>query len=171
MPALRLHEDEEEQDLGSAHWESGYRWTIAVGSPDPPKWPTKCPNFSHTCYKVASSAHHSVPAALHSGIHCLGKGSFLVPRFAAGRQSLQAGKPRQCQSLEAGMMALSKSHRPNLPAGRFYTPELQVRAQGRSLHRRFPGVWQQGCLSRLRWLKAELARECRRKGRTSCHCL
>lgn len=35
----------------------------------------------------------------------------------------------------------------------------------------FPGVWQQGCLSRLRWLKAELPRECRRKGRTSCHCL
>lgn len=176
VPGLRLHEDEEEQDLGRDTESPEGRLGIPVGSPDPPKRPIKHPNFSHTWYKGASNAPHSmcllpcwaftVPAGAVSGPRVCRR--WAVP---AGRKSrhCQPLPARQCQSLPAGTMALSKSHTPNLPAGLFCVPKLQVRAQGRSVPQvsgskaAYPGT--------LSWLKAELPRECRRKGRALCHCL
>lgn len=125
------------------------RWRIPAGSPDPEKRPIKCPNFSLTCYEVAPSARHSMcllPCML--GIHCPGKGSFLVSGFAAGRQSLQAGKPGSVSPCRQEWQ-----HWVNLTdqiSQQGCSASLRCRWGHRAghLHRASPGVWQQGCLSR-----------------------
>lgn len=156
-----------------AHTESPEgRWGIPAGSPDPSR-PIKCLNFSHICYKVASSARHFtclLPCTL--GSHCPGKGSFLVPRFAAGRLKTAAPAGRKPGSVS--LCGQEWQHWAN--------PTDQISLQGCSaspscrwghraghLHRGSPNVWQQGCLSR--YVKLVKGWAAQRKGRALCHCL
>jgi len=53
-PGLQLHQDEEEQDLGSAHTKSPEGRQRSPGdSPGPQNRSLRCQNFSCTCYEVA----------------------------------------------------------------------------------------------------------------------
>lgn len=152
-----------------------------MGSPGPSKRPIKCRNFSHTCYKVATSARHStclLPCML--GIHCLRKGSFLVPRFAAGRQFLQvenqavSAPANQAVSVSGGRNGNTEQiPQTKSPCRAVQHPQNAGEGTGQVTCTGVPQVSGSKAAypGTVSWLNAELPRECRRKGRALCHCL
>lgn len=151
---------------------------VPAGSPDPSKRPIKCLNFSHTCYKVASSARHFtclLPCTLR--MHWPGKGSSLVPGFAAGRLKTAApagSKPGGVSPCKPGSVSLCGQEWQH-----WANPTDQISLQGcsaspscRSGHRAgqllrgSPGVWQQGLSRYVKLIKGWAAQRVQEEGQS-----